>query len=457
MSSIAMAALSVISLCTLVANVAAWRTEGELPVGNVSGRLHTIFYAGKFCFDYAKPNPLGQVDAGTLNIEIHGQVAHQKLGGVNGLYFMTFDDESVHWPYVRSRWNELSCTEWHKAANLVLPLSPALATSPYIFSDLVHVHERLRPRFWYFAFIDCGADVLQPVKFSIHARNVRQGMQVEFGMDERGSMLAEILCGVAFAGLVIAIAVITWQESRSRPLLRLLQTSAVCSFLGCVCLVLHNTRYAEDGVGLGFAMVLSVVFASMAKALLVILQYFVVVGWPLVFEQAEKQWRSFIILGVAGILALSVGCEIHGEFFRDQSTTLFLYNSWPGHLILALNLWLLGGALLLTYRIHGKETSAEVRSFYRMTSAASLFFFSSLPLVCLLASCFEPWVRRTYVERAELAARLLTTALFLFCLWPSRLDAMVSARPARCSEPLDFEEPAEGGESQGLACNVEVE
>jgi len=450
-----MAAFRVTSLCALAASVAAWRTEGEFPVGNMSQRAPTIFYAGKFCFDYTRPNR--EQDAGTLEINVHGQVEPQRPNGVNGLYFMVFDDKKENWPYVRSHWNELSCTEWYNSAKLVVPLSPALAQSPYRLSEPSFVYEHKRPRFWYFTFVNCGTAVLQPVKFSLHARNVAQGTQVEFGMDERGSMAAEVLFGTAFAGMVVSIAAVTWEDSRSRPLLRLLQVSAACSFLGCLCLVLHNSRYARDGVGLGLAAVLSVVFASVAKALLVVLQYLLVKGWPLLFEQAERHWRSFVTLGVAGILALSVGCEIHGEFFRDQSTTLFLYDAWPGHLILALNLSLLGGAWLLTYRTHSKETSAEVRFFYRMVSAASVVFFGTLPLVCLLASLLEPWVRRTYVERVEFAARLLTTALFLFCLWPSRLDAMVSARAAGGSVPLDFEEQAECGESQGLACNAEIE
>merc|ERR1712037_347585 len=163
----------------------------------------------------------------------------------------------------------------------------------------------------------------------------------------------------------------------------------------------------------------------------------------LAYAEEEQYSRAWIFAAIAGVFLLSVGCEIHGEFFRDESASLYLYESWPGLLILALNFCLLAAAWLSTWDTYWKESSREVRAFYCLASAANGVYFASLPVMCLLASLLAPYVRSKYVERAELAARLAASALLLLCLWPSYLDAMVSARPSKGPEPLDFEESAE--------------
>merc|ERR1712151_1416917 len=80
--------------------------------------------------------------------------------------------------------------------------------------------------------------------------------------------------------------------------------------------------------------------------------------------------------------------------------------------------------------------AAEVRVFYAMISAASLVYFTSLPLLCLLSAAFQPWVRLKYVNRTEVASRFVATLLLALCLRPSRLDSMVDARLDEGLDPV---------------------
>merc|ERR1712032_89103 len=142
-----------------------------------------------------------------------------------------------------------------------------------------------------------------------------------------------------------------------------------------------------------------------------------------------------IALALLALMTLSVGCEIHAHYFHDMGTNFYLYESWPGLLILGLNLSLLSASALMTWDTYLHETSPLVRSFYRLTSFAGGIYFASLPAMCLLAGILSPWVVRKYVERAEMGSRFAATTLLLLGLWPSRVDALVSARLKNRSQP----------------------
>merc|ERR1712242_517393 len=100
--------------------------------------------------------------------------------------------------------------------------------------------------------------------------------------------------------------------------------------------------------------------------------------------------------------------------------------SWPGLIILGLNLCLLVAAWLLICRSFRREQCREVRAFYCSVLLACGIYFASLPAVCVLAAREEPWWRRKVVERAELGSRCAATGMLLFCLRPSYVDLLAA-------------------------------
>merc|ERR1740123_1954542 len=80
------------------------------------------------------------------------------------------------------------------------------------------------------------------------------------------------------------------------------------------------------------------------------------------------------------------------------------------------------------YETYENETSEEVRTFYLNVSGAALVYFLSLPVLCLLSSLFETWVRLKYVSRVEMLTRFIATSLLAYFLRPSRLDTMIHSR-----------------------------
>jgi len=248
----------------------------------------------------------------------------------------------------------------------------------------------------------------------------------------------------SFALLFVIIVVATCISMRTRSarlqhqtwsLLHLLLVSAICSAAGCACRALHHLLYAQDGKGLLFAAVLGTLGSCLARAILTILQFFIAKGWGLLLTPDQRSPRCMILAALSGIVGLSVGCEIWEQYFHDQSTTFYLYESWPGRAILALNMCLLGAALFFMWQTYRVEPQTEVRAFYRLISAAYSMYFVFLPVICLLTELFSPWVRRKYVERAEIGMRFTVTLLLFICLRPSHMDKLIAARLKNRQEP----------------------
>jgi len=431
--------LPLLGCCCSLPGAAGWRTWDQLP--NAPAFVH---FVGKFCFDY-KPSENEQ--AGRFDFTLWGRVRSGPLADLGvestkgapcwgpcdpsgNLYLVVFDDEEDHWKQALDHWHTMGCRQMLEYASWAQNISEFDGQ----FNRTVSVHEETRPRFWYFAFAACGVDIVEPVTYEVHAENMLQGpLQSEFGLDEKGAPWLQLAAAVLFVGLALVLRQVartaTGAEAlRSRPLLRMLVLSAMCSAAGAVCLSLHFLVFMNNGYGLAPLEVLGQLWVSSAKALLTLLQLLTAKGWALFYAPEELVQRRLMIAILAGIVFTSVACEVHAQYFHDWSTAVYLYESWPGMIILLLNLILFAEAWRSMRETYQHETSEEVRVFYIMISSASFLYFLTLPLMCILAAFVRPWVRAKYVSRTEVASRFIATVILSLCLKPSRLDAMVNAR-----------------------------
>lgn len=361
------------------------------------------------------------------------------------MFIMVYDDESDHWEQARSSWDHMTCEERLHLASWSAQISSQLKFDPFEFHTIVSIFEGHRPRFWYFTFVNCGATSITPVSFSIHALNVQQGSDAEFGMDQSGSLSLQVLfatlfalvCGLSFASTGTREARLEGPRTRSRPLAGFLKASAACSAAGCVCSALHWSRFSGDGTGILEMQVLGTLLGCLAKAILTFLQFFIAKGWALLFnhEEREVRQRYLILSGLGVTILVSVGCEIHEQYYRTESTQYYMYEDWPAFLILVINSCLLIAAWVMGCQTCRKERLRDVRLLYVFASAGCGIYFAAMPVIFIAASELEPWVVRKYIERAELAARFAATLVLLICLWPSKLDALISSRLKHGPEP----------------------
>lgn len=430
--------LLLLGWCSSLPGAAGWRTWDQLPTDTAF-----VHFVGKFCFDY-KPSETEQ--AGRFEFLLRGRVRRGPLANPEAestkgapcwgpcdpsgnLYLVVFDDEQDHWKQALDHWQTMGCREMLQYASWAQNISEF----DDAFNRTVSVHEETRPRFWYFAFAACGVDIVEPVTYELHTENMLQNLQSEFGLDEKGALQLQLAAALLFVGLAFVLRQVartaTGAEAlRSRPLLRMLVLSALCSAAGAVCLSLHLLVFMNNGYGLAPLEVLGQLWVSSAKALLTLLQLLTAKGWALFYAPEELVQRRLMMAILAGIVFTSVACEIHAQYFHDWSTAIYLYESWPGMIILLLNVILFAEAWRSMRETYQHETSEEVRVFYIMISSATFLYFLTLPLMCILATFVRPWVRAKYVSRTEVASRFIATVILSLCLKPSRLDAMVNAR-----------------------------
>merc|ERR1712226_413369 len=117
--------------------------------------------------------------------------------------------------------------------------------------------------------------------------------------------------------------------------------------------------------------------ACVAKVLLSMLQLYVARGNALLRSDEEKTRRCVLRLIIVGTFLISLGCEAYGRYYSnlDWSTTLYFYESWPGMIVLTLNLLLFFEVCRSTRILFKKpETSRAILRFYRNTFFGAILF-----------------------------------------------------------------------------------
>jgi len=423
-------------------------SEGYLPTGK---DMTWAWYAGKFCFDYKRAM---QTVSGEVEFQVDGVVnegSHPLMRSPSdeppcwgtcqtpgNWYWMVFDDEQEHWKTIRNRWDYASCEEMFKYASSVekLDLQPPVGgpVGKPQWSKTFQIGEHIRPRFWYFTVVACNVTSVDPVHFRIHAKNVQSAMQQEFGVDQHNMLLLQFFAAISFTALAIVAhkgvrnKVGSSDVYRTRPMLRLLVLSLACTVLQSAGYTLHYLVYSFNGVGLPGLEVFSTFSGAISKSILSAIFFLIASGWALLTAPQKEAQRRWFFGGLAVIVLVSVACEIQGLYFHDTSTTLYLYESGSGTLVLFLNCMLFVGSLAAMYETFLREEVEELRQFYMFVTVAYSVFYLMLPVTVLVAYLLAPWVRFKIVARIEVASRLFTFIALLFCFWPSRLDMLLRTR-----------------------------
>merc|ERR1719343_54436 len=212
-------------LAGVITHCSAWRREGTLPLSS-----HFAVFVGKFCIDYAPFDQDAKVAAGMVGMRVEGIVEDRGNGnrsdmsgtcvGKMGchtsgqLYFMGFSDEAHRWERAWGLWDELDCEERLRYSSMAIPLSPQLGakgvmegvvpSETSVFNKTTRIIQQRRPRFWYFAMVNCGARILQPVTYEVHAWNNNAGVDAELGVDMRGAHWLESVFAVLFVSVCMA-------------------------------------------------------------------------------------------------------------------------------------------------------------------------------------------------------------------------------------------------------------
>jgi hypothetical protein len=303
--------------------------------------------------------------------------------------------------------------EWPKVYESPLPCAERIEEVPGAYMQplitgkwerfLYKVQPSVRQHFWYIAIANCGSTV--NLDYEIVFKNSGGS---HFSYDEQGlealyiTFSSFFLCG--WPGLVYFIRKLR-KRSLLSPILRLLILSYGLETVGCLCLLVHYVVYGKNGIGLNAVGTAGGVCHVVAQLFFVVGLCLLSNGWTISTQKLnnKRALSGIICLFICG--HVGVGCW---DLLRDKATTIYLYESPPGFVLIALHFVGLATCTVCLIRCHAFEHHSKAkRRFYRTVGALFLLWYLALPLQVLIAHFLSPWVRRKSVESLSMVFTFL--------------------------------------------------
>ncbi len=312
----------------------------------------------------------------------------------------------------------------------------------------IHVHEHKRPRIWYIVVANCGKLAGNPsrddragagayaedtstssgvIKVAYNAKFVNQGPQwkKEFGVNEQGLNILFGLFFLLYLGLCCS-HVLTIREYRQRgsyhPLIQLLSITLFSQLLYLSLLCCHTLVFTFDGIGVKVFKLAGEVCALVSRLSLLLLLMLLAQGWGTVNISIQNRDGLQILLGM---FLLCYGLLLFWDIsFRDPASTLYMYESYPGLLVLLLDVFATLWFAKAMYTLAKKREiiSSSKAAFLNRVGVCYMAYLISIPVTVTIACFLSPWVREVTVTSINTLVTLLAHGGLMFLLWPWRAE-----------------------------------
>jgi len=441
-------AFLLVCAAALLSSTRAAILQGQLPKHEANFRK----FIGKFVFDYRRDVAVGRV---TVNVSRRGSLLENSGGRI---IFCMFDDEKKGEKGLRfvrdASWEKRSCDQMaeHASMSQVINLSEPLEQFHYNIS----IHEGVRPRYWFYAFIGCGAGgangLSEPLIYKVHSENILWAKQKEFSLDHMYVLTWQVIAAalipiLAFCSVLFALPDMSSAPASimDHPFVRMLLLSYGAAFVSCCLWITHYSIIAKTGFGyerLSFFAVLAAIIANCTMFLISILAS---VGWAI---SRSILPRKRIFLGsVAVVGGFNALLELHAETTHDLSTKLYAYQSFPGMVSLMLKVLM---TCWFWFQIRGtyeQEQDSVKRRYYKVLRYGFTAWSMHVPLAVTICFFLAPYVRYKVVMAIDLLARMFGLVLFsvLHCspLSPVSKENIFVMQ----EEPLTYKAPNKGAAS----------
>lgn len=377
-------------------------------------------YLAKFCFDASHLSdsdttiPLAmQPHVGSMHMKIK---LHEDDPNRSNIRIAIFDDQEESWPQVYQH-NDMTCaSKWNKAKKLVTPewdIDGQFVLPP------VNIHEHTRPRFWYIVLATESCEPFAAVDYHIEFQNTMTSFwNMEFGLNERGInslYLVGVLVYIPALALQCYAIVFLWKDN-IHPLITMFALALSSKTFHVVLGLCHYLVFVLNGIGMPFILGLGQFAALISQLVFLLALILISNGWTITSEELKN--RNFIGAGLCTFAALHSILFVWDQFFRDPASTLYLYDSGPGMLIVVLHL-ASGVWFWMSLQATSEEANTQKKEFLDVVKGFSLWFGAIPTLVCI-AIVLNPWNREKVVVGLEFLSTMLAMLSMQYFLWPSR-------------------------------------
>lgn len=390
------------------------RSDAARYRGNKYVPANSAVFIAKYCFDFAELS--NKTGAGEVSFAVNGAVP--KKGDFK---VILLNDQQDSYPDSHSRWPGFDCGDERLAKVAKAQLMIHAKSLPSNNKLHTYIVERLRPRFWFLAILDCSG-VSRTIDFDLHLLNIKQGRWAELSMDRCGiSSLCLFLVVYMVLGLLQVHAIFLASTARTKHPLRLLLTFGIIAALwGIVFYAIDTFWYASTGEDSYVLYIASKLCKAWSKFTLLLILVLLSKGRCI---STDLHLRDiFQAVGIVGPFCIvCVGLELWGEYDQSQKyTTSFVYVTWAGAVLVCADLALLFfyvRNLLSSWR---RETNSDTKVFYCSWGLVYSSSFLSLPVSVIVAFFVAPWVRVETVLILNNSIHCVLLCLLVIGLWPDR-------------------------------------
>jgi len=362
--------------------------------------------------------PISKTPNGTQLLNFTVKTQNKNLHAL--LYLEDIHNNSIHghaWDKIYATWKtgQYDCTNLSNQA-----LQPRVVTSgvPGHFTPSSYV----ATYFWYLVVADCSVKTLDLESYEFLFLNSEYGpWEKQFSFDRWGIGQTYIAFFVLYVILLSLHLYGCWQLFRVEayhPLVKILTVAVILEFFDTTFQMIHYSIYAGDGVGAPALEAFGNLLNMGSNLLLMFFCILVAKGWAITSHYLSQKNIVLIVMSlfILGYLFLF----IWDNFARDPASTYYFYESLPGIIVLVLRTALVGWFLWCLRDTLRLENLPERRQFYKIFGMAYTAWFLLLPIVVLILSQVDPWVRFKIVRGISIAIDFCGFGALAFLLWPTR-------------------------------------
>lgn len=348
-------------------------------------------------------------------------------GGAPEVYIALLDDEYFSFPEVSQVWGEANCTDLLHAAKKNFQLNWDLVSTWQGESIMTPLAERVRPRWWYIAFVSCSPYKVD-LSYRMHFTNQLIGWEREFSMDTAGLIEVTLfICILLGALLLMQIGSLNdWvmrshmqRWDRLHPALLLVTAALVLAMLGEMAWFAYFLHFQSNGEGLVQYDVAARGLIMAAKTVMQILFMLQAQGQSISSPEISWVEHRELVVGQCVFGCLSFLLEVWSDSEFWTTSTEYVYDTRPGIALVAFDclwLWMYASRSLRTFQ---QETRLKARTFYRIYSPIFGVWFASLPLIAAVARVLAPWVRHRIIFIVSGCVHTCTLAVLVHSFRPS--------------------------------------